>query len=209
MQQEWLPLFPLRVVLFPRTPLPLHIFEDRYKEMIGEAIANQTEFGVVLAADQNIANIGCTAVVERVLDRHKDGRLDILSAGRRRFEIDQLDQEKSYLRAKVDFFDDDEEDSESGELRSNVIEAFRGLPQPGVERWEPHWPDRQLSFQIAQPVKDLEFRQQLLMSRSELDRLRRLAEFLPPYAARQSHIEHVQTVAPRNGHGKHHLPFQS
>lgn len=58
MQSALLPLFPLRVVVFPRTPLPLHIFEDRYKEMVGEAISGQTEFGIVLAKEDGIVNAG-------------------------------------------------------------------------------------------------------------------------------------------------------
>ena len=63
MQEGWLPLFPLEVVLFPRTALPLHIFEERYKEMIGEAIAARSEFGVVLTREKGIVNVGCTATV--------------------------------------------------------------------------------------------------------------------------------------------------
>ena len=59
-----LPLFPLRVVVFPRTPLPLHIFEERYKEMVGDAIRANSEFGIVLAKDDGIVNAGCTVVVE-------------------------------------------------------------------------------------------------------------------------------------------------
>ncbi len=108
MQPGLLPLFPLPLVLFPRTPLPLHIFEDRYKEMIGDVLPNRSEFGVVLARENGILNAGCTAVVEEVLERHPDGRMDILTVGRRRFEILDLNDEKSYLRGAVEFFDDDE-----------------------------------------------------------------------------------------------------
>jgi Lon protease-like protein len=120
MQHELLPLFPLQVVLFPRTLLPLHIFEERYKEMIGDAIRGNTEFGVVLAGEKGIANTGCTAIVDRVVERRDDGRIDLISAGRRRFEIQSLDQEKAYLRGAVEFFDD-----EGGE--SETAGADRGL----------------------------------------------------------------------------------
>jgi Lon protease-like protein len=64
MPSRLIPLFPLQVVVFPRTPLPLHIFEERYKEMIGEAIRDESEFGVVLAKNEGIVNAGCTVVVE-------------------------------------------------------------------------------------------------------------------------------------------------
>src|SRR5271165_5447766 len=67
MEQSLLPLFPLNVVLFPRTPLPLHIFEERYKEMIGKAIRDQSEFGIVLAHENGIGNAGCTVTVEKLL----------------------------------------------------------------------------------------------------------------------------------------------
>ena len=104
MQQELLPLFPLPVVLFPRTPLPLHIFEERYKEMMRDVLESKAEFGVVLAGEKGIVNTGCTAIVERVLKNYPDGRMDLVAQGRRRFEIILLNDEKSYLRGAVEFF---------------------------------------------------------------------------------------------------------
>src|ERR1700740_1133249 len=86
MQQGLLPLFPLQVVLLPGAELPLHIFEDRYKEMIGEVIRDRLEFGVVLASEKGIVNTGCSATVDKVLRQYPDGRMDILSRGRRRVE---------------------------------------------------------------------------------------------------------------------------
>ena len=100
MQDELLPLFPLQVVLFPRTALPLHIFEERYKEMIGDVLRGHTEFGVVLAGEKGIVNTGCTATVEKVLKNYPDGRMDLLTVGRRRFEIILLNDEKPYLRGR-------------------------------------------------------------------------------------------------------------
>ena len=94
MPSRLLPLFPLQVVVFPRTPLPLHIFEDRYKEMVGEAIRDSSEFGVVLAKDEGIVNAGCSVTVEKVLHMYPDGRMDILTRGKRRFEILSLNEEK-------------------------------------------------------------------------------------------------------------------
>jgi Lon protease-like protein len=208
MQQDLLPLFPLQVVLFPRTPLPLHIFEDRYKEMIGEAITANTEFGVVLAGEKGIANTGCTAIVDRVIQRHADGRLDLISSGRRRFEIQSLNQEKNYLRGAVQFFDDEElegNDSVAGDLKSKVIAAYNALPPMDDGPRDPKWDDAQLSFQLAHSIGDLQFRQVLLMMRSERERMRHLADFLPEYGIKRAHIEHVQKLAPRNGHGKHHI----
>src|SRR5450432_4457340 len=105
--QGWLPLFPLQVVLLPGSQLPLHIFEDRYKEMIAEVLRDKIEFGVVLANERGIVNTGCTATIERVLREYPDGRLDILAVGRRRFEIERVNEERAFLRGDVDYFDDD------------------------------------------------------------------------------------------------------
>lgn len=197
-----LPLFPLQAVLFPRTPLPLHIFEPRYREMVGEAIENRSEFGIVLAAKDGIAPVGCTTVVDRVVERYDDGRFDVLTSGRRRFEIRALDDERTFLRGKVEFFDD-EEGAASEEDRKAVADLWREYSEfAGVEH-EPRWDDPQLSFQVAASIVDLEFRQLLLGLRSEGKRIRRLLDFFPRYVHRQRQIQHIQTVAPRNGHGKH------
>ncbi len=80
-----LPLFPLQLVAFPGTAVPLHIFEDRYKTMVGDCERSGAEFGIVLAKDGGIVNAGCTVVVETVLERYPDGRFDVLTRGRRRF----------------------------------------------------------------------------------------------------------------------------
>ena len=117
MQSKLLPLFPLQVVVFPRTELPLHIFEDRYKEMVGEAIRDSSEFGIVLAKEEGIVNAGCTVVVDKVLQTHPDGRMDILTRGIRRFEIVMLDQEKAYLRGEVAYFDDDQPEPAPSDVR--------------------------------------------------------------------------------------------
>ncbi len=203
MQQELLPLFPLQVVLFPRTPLPLHIFEDRYKEMMREVIDQKREFGVVLAAEKGIVNTGCTALVERVVNQYPDGRLDLLTIGRRRFEIIMLNDEESYLRGTVEFFDDEEDEPSSLDLQQRALEGYNELREmEDSELSEPEMDDPQLSFQLAQALPDLDFRQALLASRSESSRMKQLAEFLPEYVFRQKEIAHVKAVAPRNGHAK-------
>src|SRR5262249_13419783 len=96
-----LPLFPLDVVLLPGTPLPLHIFEPRYKEMIGECEAEKRAFGVVRAKEEGLEEIGCTAEIIAVVKQYPDARLDIVAEGRERFEIVSINQERSFLRAEV------------------------------------------------------------------------------------------------------------
>jgi len=204
MQQGLLPLFPLQVVLLPGAELPLHIFEDRYKEMMAEVIRDRLEFGVVLANEKGIVNTGCTATVDRVIRQYADGRMDLISLGRRRFEIVLLNDERSFLRGEVEFFDDEEPSAPAPDLLRRAIEGYNAL-----QALESHDPldaaserDPRLSFRLAQPVADLTFRQILLSTRSEAERLRQIADFLPGLLARQRRIQHVKEVAPRNGHGR-------
>src|SRR3984893_9553157 len=110
MQEGLLPLFPLQVVLLPGSQLPLHIFEDRYKEMIREVLRDKQEFGVGLASEKGIVNTGCTASVDRVLRECPDGALDIFTQGQGRFEILLLNDERSFLRGGVESFAADEPD---------------------------------------------------------------------------------------------------
>jgi Lon protease-like protein len=198
MQDGLLPLFPLQVVLLPGSPLPLHIFEDRYKEMIGEVLRDKLEFGVVLASEKGIVNTGCTASVDRVLKEYPDGRLDILTRGRRRFEILLLNEERSFLRGAVEFFDDDETEPPepaTSDLLKSVVEGFSELQSLNSSD------DPRLSFRVAQEVPDLGFRQTLLATRSESERMRRLAGFLPEFLERQKRIQHTKHLAGSNGHG--------
>jgi Lon protease-like protein len=204
MQEELLPLFPLQLVLFPRTALPLHIFEERYKQMVADVLRGKPEFGVVLAGEKGIVNTGCTASIEKVVKTYPDGRMDLITIGRRRFEIILLNDEKSYLRGAVEFFDDEATEPIPADVRKRVMEAYndiRSLASAGSVD-DPELTDPQLSFQLAQVVPDVDFRQVLLSIRSEADRMRRLAEFFPSYSTRQRHIQHVRAVAPTNGHAK-------
>lgn len=208
MREDILPLFPLPLVLFPRTALPLHIFEDRYKEMIGEAIEKETEFGIVLAREDGVVNTGCTATIERVVERYTDGRLDILTSGRRRFQVREIVEGRSFLQGRVVFFDDDEFAEPDAELHQRAVEGFQSLRKlTGEEVEEPRWSDPQLSFQLAQIVTDVDFRQQLLSLRSEVQRLKHLVDYYPIYVRRWQHTEQVRIHAPRNGHSKI-IPFE-
>jgi Lon protease-like protein len=197
MQPGLLPLFPLQVVLLPGAELPLHIFEDRYKEMIGEVIRDRLEFGVILANEKGIVNTGCTAMIDKVLREYPDGRMDIIARGRRRFEIVRLNDERAFLRGSVEFFDDDEEAPIAPEIRQRAIDGYQEMSKETIDLNTP-----QLSFLLAQPVSDLGFRQSILISRSEADRMRLLADFFPIHNLRQKRIQHVREVAPRNGHGR-------
>jgi Lon protease-like protein len=203
MLSRLIPLFPLHVVVFPRTNLPLHIFEERYKEMIGNAVRDHSEFGVVLARDEGIVNAGCTVLVEKVVHTYPDGRLDIITRGQRRFEILNLNQEKDYLQGEVSFFDDEDFDPTPAELRDQAISNYRDLSALGAarERDEANLADPQLSFQLAQSLPDLDFLTTLLKQRSEIGRLKQLNHYLLDYIPRQRNMERVKELAPTNGYG--------
>jgi Lon protease-like protein len=203
MQGGWLPLFPLEVVLFPGAPLPLHIFEDRYKEMIADVMAGKTEFGIVLAREKGILNVGCTATVEQVVKRYDDGRMDIFVTGRRRFEIIVLSEEKSYLQAQIQLFDDEDTAVAPMETRESALNSCRELRALLEEAApDPALTDPRLSFEIARSLPDLDFRQVLLRSKSEAERITMLAEHLPGYVSRLRYVTQAKQLAPRNGHAK-------
>lgn len=126
MAEQILPLFPLKVVLFPDTALPLHIFEERYKEMIDEVIADNGEFGVLCVNDNTVASVGCTARVAKEIRRYDDGRIDILTIGRRRFRIGRLQRDRTYLQGMVRFFTD-EPAGELQDLKSRCLHLFQDL----------------------------------------------------------------------------------
>ncbi len=200
---DLLPLFPLELVLFPGSQLPLHIFEDRYKEMVGECLEQKRAFGVVRAmSGQALAEVGCTAEIVEVVKKYEDGQLDILCEGRQRFEVVQLDQERSYLRAEVNFFDD-EPDSPDPEHAKRALASYGELMSlVDSEAEAPEADDPQLSFHLVAglPV-DLDFKQTILASRSEAKRIAMTAEYLVAVLPRMKRALKAREKAGGNGHG--------
>lgn len=174
-----IPLFPLNTVLFPGTALPLHIFEARYREMIGECVHEDRVFGVVRAEGDSLAIIGCTARVVRVLENFPDGRMDILCEGEQRFEIEGLDESRTFLQADVLFFDDEGEGSTRPQREECAALHFATLHLAGIETPAIHLDlNAPVAFQLADALpSDLGFKQQLLGSRSDADRTERLRDF--------------------------------
>jgi ATP-dependent Lon protease len=203
MPKRLIPLFPLQLVVFPRTRLPLHIFEERYKEMVGNAIRDSSEFGIVPYKEDGILSAGCTVMVEKVLEMYPDGRMDILTHGQRRFEIVRLSEEKAYLEAEVAFFDDDDLAPVPTDLRDQALMNYRALSSLESARGhgDPDFQDQQVSFQVAQAVPDLDFLSGLLRERSEAGRLHKFNEYVAEYLPRQRSIERMKQLGPTNGHG--------
>jgi Lon protease-like protein len=194
-------LFPLDLVLLPGTPLPLHIFEPRYKEMIGECMAQNLPFGIVRAVDKGIAEIGCTVEIVTVTKEHPDGRLDIITQGRRRFEVLQLNQERSFLRADVLFVDDEPEAAASDQtaravqLHADILELAGAVQD--LSAAEP----RTLSYYLAGSLPlDLDFKQKLLAMRSERTRIQMLVTYLEAVVPNVKRAARAREKAGGNGH---------
>lgn len=196
-----LPLFPLDVVLFPGTPLPLHIFEPRYKEMIGECLANNRTFGVVRAVEQGLAEVGCTAEIVTVVKEYSDGRLDLVSEGRKRFELLHVDQERSFLRGEVLMIEDEpelppqEDTARATQLHSELL-ALAGAQQD-LSAADPS----SLSFHLAGSLPlDLDFKQKLLSLRSEAERISLLITYLEKLIPNLQRAARAREKAGGNGH---------
>lgn len=195
-----IPLFPLEIVLFPGAPLPLHIFEPRYKEMIAECLENDRPFGMVRAKDDSLSVVGCSASVLNVLKKYEDGRLDIAAEGIQRFEIKEVNQERSFLQAEVNYFDDEPSIPGENELDS-VVQLHEQLFAILGQAVDIARDTDLLSFQLANALPvDLDFKQALLEMKSEVERIETLIEY---YRATIPKVEKTMLVRQRasgNGH---------
>ncbi len=202
MRPDRIPLFPLNVVLLPGAPLPLHIFEPRYRQMVRNCVDCKLEFGMLLALPDGIARVGCTAEIIKIEKRYPDGRMDILAEGRAPFRVVEFFDENPLLEAVVDYLDDRE--------RAHDKRVFREL----VELYEachtlvfgdyPKGPDESGSFSFLVASKlpmELLWKQQILELRSEADRQERLVAYLREWAAHLQKAENKRTRAAGNGHG--------
>lgn len=199
-----LPLFPLEVVIFPGTKIPLHIFEQRYRLMIGEAVKGYSAFGIILVRNQEIASEGCSAVVERVTKKHEDGRLDIDVRGRKRFKTLELDESLPYLQARVEYFEDHARVPVNKTVLAEVQrQADRLAALLGVSERSAIDPTlTEPSFHLAHGLPlELDFKQALLTKRSEAERLADLAEYLPRLIERFQTAERMKKLAASNGKG--------
>jgi len=197
-----LPLFPLDLVLLPGTPLPLHIFEPRYREMISECLERSQHFGVLRGKEQELAEVGCTAEILTVTKKYPDGRMDIVTEGRVRFEVVQLNQERSFLQGEVIYLQDQlgaasrEEIAQALKLHGEIMTLAGAEPERSSEVDE-----GQLSFHLAGSLPlDLDFKQSLLGMQSEAERLRAIISFFENILPTMRRTVHVRRKAGGNGH---------
>jgi Lon protease-like protein len=176
---EELGLFPLEVVLFPTERIPLHIFEPRYKELIGECLRDEREFGLVLADEAGgRREIGTRAAVVEVLQVFDDGRLNVLIEGRERFRIVDEIEGRSFRTGAVEPVEDDDDPPTSDEV-DRALEVFGRLVEvtESDEVKQPEPDSEILSFELAAKVEfGPELKQEILELRSERERLLRLAD---------------------------------
>ena len=200
-----IPLFPLDIVLFPGQAVPLHIFEPRYRQLTSHCIDTQSPFGIVFLHDGNLAQIGCSAMIVKVLKEYKDGRSDILTAGQNAFRLVHTYNEKPYLEADVEYLEEDftEVDpavaSRLEQLCDQCHQILYGEDAPEFETEG----GISLAYHVASelPVEAV-IRQSLLEIRSEAVRQVRLVAHLAEWYPQLQKREHVRGKAAGNGHGK-------
>ncbi len=196
-------LFPLELVLLPSERVPLHIFEERYRELIGESLADGTEFGMILEDDDGLRQVGTRTGVIELVHTFDDGRMNVLVEGRGRFRIVAETEGQLYRTAEVEPLDDDAGEDPSEEETERTLEAFRRLatiaeadevdiPSPGG--------GTPLSFQLAARVDfGTVLKQELLELRSERARLDRLVDLLAQAAVALAREREVRERASGNG----------
>lgn len=175
-------LFPLGIVLLPTERIPLHIFEERYKELIGECLEADREFGLIFADDDGMRATGTLAAVVEVLEQFPDGRLNIVVEGKERFRIVEETSGRSFDTALVEEVDDqDRADAAAGAgLLAECLLAYQRLAEAAGAEPDEFDPNAgSVAFQIAAVIDFApELKQELLELRSEGERLVKLAELL-------------------------------
>ncbi len=204
MGAERIPLFPLEIVLFPGTPLSLHIFEPRYKLMIRRCVENDSEFGVILARSDGTASVGCTADIVKVVKEYADGRMDILTMGQTTFRVLEVFNDQPYLEGAVEYLDEDPSPActEIEQRLLKLYEQCHGLIYGRAPQSPEVNAECSVSFQIASDLPlDLDCKQELLEIRAESERQSRLLERLNKWLPQLAHLKRMRAKAGGNGHG--------
>ena len=203
---QLLPLFPLDIVLFPKMVLPLHIFEERYKQMIGECLRGETPFGVLYTHDRTTERIGCRAEILKVLKKYDDGRMDLLTQGGERFQTLHFDTSASYLQGWTEpFADRDGAESPDRKAVERLLELYREtariLKRSEAEKVEVPPGYQGLSFQIAAGFAlPKTVKQRVLEGRSETERVAILIAYFNESLPRLRRAGVAAKRAGSNGH---------
>ncbi len=194
-------LFPLELVLLPSERVPLHIFEDRYKELISECVADESEFGLILETAEGLRDVGTMTGVLEVIHTFDDGRMNVLVEGHERFRLAHETEGRSFRTAEIEPLEDEDEPPSDAEIEE-AMAVFRRLVEvaEAEEIEEPAADAAELSFQLAAKVDfGHELKQELLELRSERRRLVRLVELLERAIAGLTREREVRERASGNG----------
>jgi ATP-dependent Lon protease len=172
-------LFPLGLVLLPTEQVPLHIFEPRYRELIGESLEQNEPFGIVYADEDGFRQIGTMATVTEVTQRFDDGRLNILVDGGERFRLLELTEGRTFVTARIEPVDDQHDPAEPADIERALTLFARLVELTSSEVESPAAETPNLSFAIAGCFDfSPDLKQELLDESSERVRLIRLCELL-------------------------------
>ena len=195
-------LFPLKLVLLPGERVPLHIFEDRYRELIDDCLAGGTEFGLILEDDAGLREVGTRTAVVELIDTFDDGRMNVLVEGRSRFRLVAHTEGRSFRTAEVEALDDDDGAAPAAGDVERTMAMFRRLVEvaDAEQVEEPRTASPYLSFELASRIDfGHDLKQELLELRSEGERLRRLAALLDQAAKALVREREVRERASGNG----------
>jgi ATP-dependent Lon protease len=193
-------LFPLGLVLLPTEQVPLHIFEPRYRELIGETLETGLPFGVVYADDDGLRRIGTLATVTEVVERFDDGRLNIVVEGGARFRLVELTEGRPFATGKVEAVDDQHDPADPEDV-DRALQLFARLAELTASEVEPPAADTpDLSFALAGRFEfSADIKQELLDESSERVRLHRLCELLSIAAETVERQKGIAARAQTNG----------
>jgi Lon protease-like protein len=193
-------LFPLNLVLLPGEQAPLHVFEPRYRELIGECLEEDGEFGLVLADDEGLREIGTRAGVVEVLERFEEGQLNVVVEGRERFRLVELTEGRAFQTAEVMDIDDVGDDPTEAELEQCLVAYDRVVKAAEAELEDIDFDAESIAFQIAARVDfGTEVKQGLLELQSERERVLRLAPMLNQAAEAVRRDREIRERASGNG----------
>jgi Lon protease-like protein len=194
------PLFPLGIVALPSELIPLHIFEERYKTMIGRCRAESSEFGIVWLADDGLRPIGCACEIAEVLEEMPDGRINLIARGTRAFRIEARQEELPYPAGVIEWLDDRNEDLDA-DAAATAHEAYAELVRQATDRMpDPDEIGAMTAYEMAATVEfGLDAKQGLLDLRSESARLKLVARLFRAAIKRLDFVERAQARARSNG----------
>jgi Lon protease-like protein len=194
------PLFPLGLVALPSELVPLHIFEERYKTMIGHCLDEGSEFGIVWMAEDGLRPVGCACEIAEVVERMDDGRINLIARGTRPFRIEERQDELPYPAGTVEFLDDRAEDDDA-EAAEAAHEAYAELVNEATDRTPDMTEIGDMSaYQMAATVEfGLDAKQGLLDLRSETARLRLVTRLFRAALKRLDFVNRAQARARSNG----------